>query len=759
MTKHFYEFGSFRIDLDQRLLLRDGQLVPLTPKAFETLLVLVQNAGHVVAKDELMNQIWPDTFVEEVGLARNISVLRKVLEEGSERHHYIETVPKRGYRFTAEVREREEEISEGWAKKQQPAPVVHRMGNRSDLAAGKAPRSGGAPSLSASGLEAQNISLRAGSSITGETTTQQRRLPHHLWAIASLALLGAVIVGWWLVRLATRPMDVPLTAVPLTSYPGKEREPSLSPDGNQVAFSWNGKKQDNFDIYVKLIGSESHLLRLTSAPEADTDPAWSPDGRSIAFIREGPAGKDSVILVSPLGPPERKVAEIIGTGGDWPRGLAWTPDGKSLVVTDTNSESEPLGLFLLSAESGQKRSLTSPPEKAFVDSQPCFSPDGRTLAFIRQAAVSFRDIYLLALAEDLQPIGEPKRLTFENRLTFRPVWTQAGNEIIFSSGRFLDPNLFRIVASGSGKPQRLASVGENGYEAAICHRAQRLVYTQVSIDVNIWRLEVPGPDGKISQPMKLTSASTRADRDAQFSLDGEKIVFNSNRTGNFEIWMCDSDGSNPRPITSLGRYCGSPHLSPDGQRVTFDSALEGQWEIYVTNANGGKPQRLTTHPAIDALTSWSRDGRWVYFFSDRSGENQIWKVPAGGGAAVPVTRKGGFQAVESPDGQWVYYTKSDGASSLWRVPKDGGEESQVLESVDKRAFAIANEGIYFVPKPESLGRYTIQFFNFATKKIRTIFTIDGEIDIYLSSSSDGRWILYSQVDQDGSDLTLVDNFR
>ena len=165
-------------------------------------------------------------------------------------------------------------------------------------------------------------------------------------------------------------------------------------------------------------------------------------------------------LVSPLGPPERKVAEISRTAEiDWPRGLAWTPDGKWLIVIDRNSDSEPLGLFLVSVESGERRRLTSAKEKVVIDSQPAFSPDGRTLVFVREVAIGIRDIYLLSLSRDIQQIGEPKRLTFENRLTFSPVWNLDGQEIIFSSGPYLGPNLFRIATSGSGKPQRLASVG------------------------------------------------------------------------------------------------------------------------------------------------------------------------------------------------------------------------------------------------------------------------------------------------------------
>jgi len=138
-----------------------------------------------------------------------------------------------------------------------------------------------------------------------------------LWAIGLPTILGMLAVTIWLFRSPSNvPSQSQMSVVPLTSYPGEERQPTFSPDGNQVAFSWNGEKQDNFDIYVKLIGSTTQL-RLTTALEADTCPAWSPDGRSIAFIREGPGRKASVHLVSPLGPPERKVDAISLTEGGW----------------------------------------------------------------------------------------------------------------------------------------------------------------------------------------------------------------------------------------------------------------------------------------------------------------------------------------------------------------------------------------------------------------------------------------------------------
>src|SRR6185295_19177985 len=103
--KHLYEFGPFRLDAAERTLLRNGVPVPLTPKAFDTLLVLVENSGHLLDKDDLMKRVWPETFVEEGGLTRNISSLRKALADESGEQQYIETVPKRGYRFSAGVKE------------------------------------------------------------------------------------------------------------------------------------------------------------------------------------------------------------------------------------------------------------------------------------------------------------------------------------------------------------------------------------------------------------------------------------------------------------------------------------------------------------------------------------------------------------------------------------------------------------------------------------------------------------------------------
>jgi Tol biopolymer transport system component len=190
----------------------------------------------------------------------------------------------------------------------------------------------------------------------------------------------------------------------------------------------------------------------------------------------------------------------------------------------------------------------------------------------------------------------------------------------------------------------------------------------------------------------------------------------------------------------------------------FDSNVAGRFALYTISADGGKPRRLTTSEADDAVASWSRDGRSIYFGSDRSGEWQVWKMPANAGNAVAVTRHGGYVAHDSPDGRFVYYSKGRGQTTLWRVPANGGEEQQVLQSVGWQSFAVVPDGIYFVPGETSDTR-SIQFFSFRTGAVTVVAPIEGTPNQGLSVSPDGHYILYSQTDQQSSELMLLENFR
>jgi Tol biopolymer transport system component len=582
---------------------------------------------------------------------------------------------------------------------------------------------------------------------------------HRTWG--ALLIIAAGFFAW---RELHRTTELePLRAVALTTFPGEELYPSFSPDGKHVAFTWTGAKQDNTDIYVQQIGAGSPL-RLTTDPLADYNPVWSPDGRWIAFLRgqsSSGVGKSELRVIPPLGGPERKLAEIRVREVYISRGyLDWCPDGTCLVVTDSVGEEEPAALFVASFDTGEKRRLTDPRPPVLGDSNPAISPDGRLLAFRRSIAGRSGEIYWLRLETGQTAGGEPVRLTSLATLNaVYPAWMPDGEDVLFSAKGIF----WRQSIRGERPPVPLPFVGEDGIMPAVSRPLSsdkaRLVYVRSLADLNIWRVETPFSGSPSRSAPIVSIASTREDSNAQLSPDGRRVAFASNRSGQYEIWLADLDGSNAVQLTSMGaEVTGTPRWSPDGQTIAFDSIVAGQFEVYVIPTSGGKPRRVTSHTANDQIPSFSRDGKWVYFSSNRTGEHQIWKIPATGGDAVQVTHNIGYVAFESPDGAYVYYTQTlTNPSDLWRLPTSGGQPVKVLTGVINRAFTVLERGIYYISR--SAGEARLQYFDFASGTSTTVAENLGELLNGVTASPDGRTILYTRVDSSVADLMLVENFR
>jgi DNA-binding winged helix-turn-helix (wHTH) protein len=311
-----YEFGPFRLDVETFVLLRGQEAISITPKALQTLRVLVESSGRLISKDELLTSVWDDASVDEANLAQNIFALRKALGEKPRDHHFIVTIPGKGYRFVAEVK-----------------------------ACG--------PSLARYELSAPTVS----SDVIPSRVTRARG-----FALFAL-VVGLGAVTFTLQRKQDTVTDYP--EVSLTSYLGTVLCPSFAPEGERIAFSWDGENQDNFDIYVKRIGPGAPV-RLTTNPRPDLSPAWSPNGRTIAFLRLPSNGKAEVWLIpSDADGPERLIAQVTAPDEVFSRMrcLSWSPDGEWLVVPDRTSANvdASIGLSLVSTRTGEKRRLTWPP--------------------------------------------------------------------------------------------------------------------------------------------------------------------------------------------------------------------------------------------------------------------------------------------------------------------------------------------------------------------------------------------------------------
>jgi len=567
-------------------------------------------------------------------------------------------------------------------------------------------------------------------------------------AVAAAIVLLAGSAYWWL-RPQTNQVD--LHPIPLMSWPGRPIHPTFSPDGDKIAFGWNSEKQDRFHIYVEHIGSVTRPRQLTAGPYDDFCPAWSPDDRYIAFLRA--VGSDRALMLVPsLGGPERRVADFPAGSGAC---LSWTPDSEWVAASVRDAPQTPYSIWLVSVATGERRRLSSPPPGRVGDWWPSISPNGHSLAFAREVRDFRFAPHVLSLSQDYRPEGEPQELTGERYAVMDgTAWTADSHAIIFSAGSPFSASLHRAPASGSQIPARLPYVLPDAVEPAISPTRARLVYSMRNLNENLWRL-----DTRTGERRLLVGSNGYADF-PQYSPDGRRLAFQSNRSGEMGVWTCDADGSNCVQLTSFGKaQGGAPRWSPDGQWIAFDSRLEGQSDIYIMQADGGSLRRMPSHPADDVAPSWSRDGRWVYFASDRSGRMETWKMPTAGGAAVQVTHAGGGPAFESADGKHLYYTRYSGYGGgnpgpLFRIPVGGGPEVQVLPRVaDWSSFGVAAKGIYFTPD----GR-TIQHLELSSGRVSTLTRVVEDVD-GLCVSPDGAFVVWSQIDRWHWELMLVEGFR
>jgi Tol biopolymer transport system component/DNA-binding winged helix-turn-helix (wHTH) protein len=694
-------FGDCVLDLDTAELRRNGTKTLLQTQPFQILTALLENPGQLVTREELTKRLWPTgTFVDfDQSLNKAVARLREALRDNPEQPIFIETLPRRGYRFVGVVQKTETD---------EPA-------------------------------------------LDDDDKEVKRGRKNSLWAGVGAVLIVCVGLVFW--RTVRQHGDSPmpsLEVVPLVALHGGQATPAFSPDGNQVAFGeYEG---DNGAIYTSLIGSDKPL-RLTLKPGACC-PTWSPDGRQIAFMRFL-EDRFSINVISALGGVE-KTLYTNGPGGV--RGMCahldWSPNGKWIAFgqVETLHHSR---IALLSLDDLSVRALTFPADQEF-DCEPSFSPDSFKVAFERGSSGGFgKDLFVMPAAG-----GDPRRLTFDNAWGGAPTWTEDGAEIVFSSMRGGPMNLWRISAKG-GKPQPVAGISAIAYRPTIPRKGNLLAYEHGSVSSSIWQIRLRDRTHPAGPAVRLITSRGMINWRPNFSADGKKIVFESDRLGYSDIWYCDSDGSNCMQLTSLHGTAGTARWSPDEHHVVFEFQSQHYYEIYVIDVPDGRPRLLATFPNSDSgAPNWSRDGKWIYFYSTHEhGIFQLWKVPFQGGTPVRVTTNGGVYGTESEDGRYLYYSKID-QSGIWRMPFVGEKEERVLDQPPGYRWSnwvLSPSGIYFLSE-SGVAKGKIEFFDFASHKRIQIADVEKGIN-GLALAPDGKSLVYGQVDSEDYEIMLVKNFR
>lgn len=728
MSKQFnylYEFGEFRLDAAERVLRRGDKLVPLTSKAFETLLVLVQRGGHVVEKDELMKEVWADTIVEEANLARNIWTLRKALGDDEGEHRYIETVPKRGYRFVARVTTLHEDDSDLILTRRIRAQIV-REEEEYDAAI----------------IQSQSMANGKASAGTDEIKTAVSTITHSLSAeikrhktgavLAAAVLVVATITGVFglykfLLRnrpAAPSPALQVLQASQATAWSSLDMYPSFSPDGNSIAYS--SDHNGTFEIYIKQLAPGGREIQLTTDGRQNFEPAWSPDGKLIAYYSKLRGG---IWLVPAFGGAARQLTEF----GSRP---AWSRDGSMIafqsgLLYDFGPASPaaipPSTIWTMPAGGSSPKQITRVGNPVGGHGSPSWSPDGKRIVFATSDA-GVGEIWSVSANGD-----ELKQMSKRNG--YDPVYSPDGESIYFAAGDRLASSwgLLRLRVS----PQSGEALGD----AVVVNNTGATIYKHLSISADGKKIAcaalqlinnlsaIPAaPDSALAKgsPVVLTQDTNYRKTMPAFSPDGRKIAYVLVRTGaSQDIWLMDADGKNPTQLTTdptadnalpswfpegdrvayesvrQGRHTmravnlqtgrdqflfeseqqeGWPRLSPDGRQFAFNSTKSGTINVWTIPVEGGESKQLTFDQELMGFPSWSPDGRLIGFEMKRGDDSHVAIMPSGGGQIVQLTSDRGqsFAGNWSPDGSKITFAgERNGIWNVWWVSVKDKTEKQV----------------------------------------------------------------------------------
>ena len=611
-AKSFYDFKNFRLDLEERVLLHDGKPISITPKVFDLLKVLIENRGRVIEKDELMAEIWKDSFVEDSNLAFNIRQLRKALDDDARQPTFIETVPKRGYRFIAEVRE-----------------IV-------------------------SETESNNGSAQMVSQPVENSSANSLKLKKMLLPAAAILIVGVVITVFWYTRSKTGEINAPILSAPFASEKlstnGKVVHAVISPDGKNVVYT-NGIESKQ-SVWLRQLESGDNVELIPPSDDVYAGLALSPDGKFLYFSR-GPNFTDGQfdIYRVPIfgGVPQKIVIEAQG----W---IALAPDGgKISFVRCYYREDEHCSLWIADAADGKnERKLVARP-RPFRIADNDFSPDGKTIVFAvgqsRNAANEF------GLSEIDIESGEESELIAQKFFNIKNlVWLPDKSGLLMTAARVPNKH-FRIwqVSLASREATPLTKDSETYSNLSLNEDANILVSTHIKQNFRLYLLNTENPSAK---PNILADASM-----AVFAPNG-KIVFSSVMSGNDEIWSINADGSERRQLTNNTADEGAPVVSTDSSSVFFTSNRTGEAHVWRMNADGSNQVQITQKTG-GFPHSVSLDGKWLYYFSGL--QKALWRISTEGGEEHLVRENIIYRFAVSPDGSQIALQEKQGEENILMI--------------------------------------------------------------------------------------------
>ena len=522
------------------------------------------------------------------------------------------------------------------------------------------------------------------------------KLPKMITGLMTIVLLAVIIVAVYIFLLSDDNGIKIIHTSPLTTTPGLEQDPTWSPEGTRLAFS--SDESGNMDIWVRQIAAGQRVNLTEDFTGYDGHPAWSPDGEWIAFVSERDGG--GIYLVSALGGIPRRVVSVtfaasLAYMGAIPD-ICWSPDGDELIYASAGN------LFRVPASGGTPEPIPLPPHRLIIGySEPSFSPDGERLVCTGLTGPGITTTQIWSIRYDgTDPVEVTSGTTFD----INPIWSADGKKLIFVSDRGGIKDVWYITVDEKGKPTASAlpiTVGVGVETIALSKDGSHLAYAKVADYSNICSIPIVHDSRIKLDEVQAITAENHFIELLSISPDGKWIAFDSNRSGNEDIWIMRKDGTELRQFTTHPAHDWAPAWSPDGKKIAFHSLREGNRDLYIKPVAGGAITPLTDHPEQDFLPRWSPDGEEIAFFSSRSGNLDVWIIPSKGGEPRQLTfdQRQDQTPIWSPDGKQIAFSsKRTGQFEIFIIPVNGGEATQltnfVWESIQPYLWSSDGKTIY-----------------------------------------------------------------
>jgi Tol biopolymer transport system component/DNA-binding winged helix-turn-helix (wHTH) protein len=664
LIRHLYQFGEFAIDSDQRVLLRKGKPVPLTPKAFDVLLLLVENSGRIVEKEELMSRLWPDTFVEEANLSFNIQQLRKSLRDNARRPRFIETVARRGYRFIADVEEVLSDRSETGGSisgKVEPKSALAPRWPDTQITPQELDRTA-SPVRDSQQTVTEQIADATGSAVV--STVRRKRI-----LAFAIVLIAVGAVGFILWRISTgsnnflkpagvaekTPAAIPLKIEKLTGT-GHNTAVAITADGKFVAYTQDIDQKAG--IWLRELATNTNFeIAPPTGPVYQL--AFANSGQHLYFCRGTPNALYRISLHG--GVPARILDDIQG------KFSISSDDSQIAFLRDIRKDDGRVQRCLMTAGSdGAGERILFEVQKPYRLDSPIWSPDDKNIICSYGNALGGLDMRLveITLADGQKRELFPDRFFQINRLARLP----NKNDLLMSARQLGESSQLWRISYPDGLISQITEGLSSYMDLGIAANSDKAVASQATRISDIWIGSSSGP----RKPKRITQAIDNF----CWTRNG-RLIYSSTASGNRDLWIMRPDGTEQKQLTNDPAVDGTPAVPADDRYVVFMSNRSGTFQVWRMNIDGSDQIQLTDGPAKN-FPSISSDGNWVFY--NTSDDWHMWKVSIKGGEPVRVTDFPAQSPAFSPDGKMIACSALfESKLRLLILPFEGGPPSKIFE--------------------------------------------------------------------------------